>query len=257
MTGDSQLKPYTSWVDFVQHLKHPESLINFIAAYGTHEAITSATTLADKRAAADLLVFGDGDDSDGVTIGGVTYFDRLDFLNSTGAWANDSGLHPKDVDGVTTTGLGSVDLWIGGLAEEIMPFGGMLGSTFNFVFETQLESLQDGDRFYYLSRTAGLHFLTELENNSFSKLVMANTDVTHLPDAIFSTPTWTLEVDPTKQHTGLGARRSRRSYRRHLHRQRRDHAAGHPRQSRYRRSGYQLFAIHRLGSRRARRHRRQ
>ena len=41
---------------------------------------------------------------------------------------------------MTTTGLGNVDLWIGGLAEEKMPFGGMLGSTFNFVFETQLES---------------------------------------------------------------------------------------------------------------------
>ena len=109
------------------------------------------------------------------------------------------------MDGVTTTGLGSVDLWIGGLAEETMPFGGMLGSTFNFVFETQLEALQDGDRLYYLARTAGLNFLTELENNSFSKLVMLNTDVTHLPDLIFSTPTWTLEVDPTKQHTGLGA----------------------------------------------------
>ena len=25
-TGDSQLKPYTSWADLVQHLKHPESL---------------------------------------------------------------------------------------------------------------------------------------------------------------------------------------------------------------------------------------
>ena len=35
-TGDSQLKPYTSWADLVQHLKHPESVINFIAAYGTH-----------------------------------------------------------------------------------------------------------------------------------------------------------------------------------------------------------------------------
>ena len=31
-----------------------------------------------------------------------------------------------------------------------MPFGGLLGSTFNFVFETQMESLQNGDRFYYL-----------------------------------------------------------------------------------------------------------
>ena len=34
--GDANMKPYTSWVDFVQHLKHPELLINFIAAYGTH-----------------------------------------------------------------------------------------------------------------------------------------------------------------------------------------------------------------------------
>ncbi len=34
-----------------------------------------------------------------------------------------------------------------------MPFGGMLGSTFTFVFELQIEKLQNGDRFYYLSRT--------------------------------------------------------------------------------------------------------
>ena len=58
-----------------------------------------------------------------------------------------------------------------------MPFGGMLGSTFNFVFENQLEKLQDGDRFYYLERTAGLNFNAELEGNSFAKLIMANTDV--------------------------------------------------------------------------------
>ena len=32
-----------------------------------------------------------------------------------------------------------------------MPFGGLLGSTFNFVFETQMEKLQNGDRFYYLN----------------------------------------------------------------------------------------------------------
>ena len=85
-----------------------------------------------------------------------------------------------------------------------MPFGGLLGSTFNFVFETQLEALQDGDRFYYLSRNFGLNFFTELEQNSFAKLVMANTDVTHLPDNIFLMPALTLEVDPTKQFTGLG-----------------------------------------------------
>src|SRR5215468_5955715 len=198
--SDPELKPYTSWADFMQHLKHPESLINFIAAYGTHETITSATTMADKRTAATLLVLGDGNDADGVTINGVTYTDRLDFLNSTGTWANDSLVHTaKDFDGVTTTGLGSVDFWIGGLAEEITPFGGMLGPTFNFVFENQMEKLQDGDRFYYLERTAGLNFNAELEANTFSKLVEANTDATHLSGLIFHTAVFTLEVDPTKQ----------------------------------------------------------
>jgi len=208
MTGDSQLTPYISWADFVQHLKHPESLINFIAAYGTHESITSATTLDAKRLAASLIVLGGEADPDGIPDSGdeiLAPADRLDFLNSTGDWANNSSVHTvKDLDGVTTTGLGNIDFWIGGLAEEKMPFGGMLGSSFNFVFETQLEALQDGDRFYYLSRTAGLDFLTELENNSFAKLVMNNTNVTHLPDAIFSTPTWTLEVNPANQFTGLG-----------------------------------------------------
>ena len=50
-----------------------------------------------------------------------------------------------------------------------MPFGGMLGSTFNFVFETQLEALQNADRFYYLSRTAGL----ELRHGAGAELVRA------------------------------------------------------------------------------------
>jgi Ca2+-binding RTX toxin-like protein len=187
--SDPELRPYTSWADFVLHIKHPESLINFIAAYGTHDTIVNATTLADKRAAASLIVLG----------GAGAPADRLDFLNATGAWA-DNGGHAKDFDGVTTTGIGNIDLWIGGLAEKITPFGGMLGPTFNFVFENQMEKLQDGDRFYYLERTAGLNFNAELENNTFSKLVMANTDAVHLNALVFHTPTWNLEVDITKQY---------------------------------------------------------
>ena len=35
-SGEAQLKPYTSWDDFGSELKHTESLVNFIAAYGTH-----------------------------------------------------------------------------------------------------------------------------------------------------------------------------------------------------------------------------
>ena len=46
--------------------------------------------------------------------------DRLDFLNSTGAWANTLGAdgHAGTADDVTITGLDGVDFWIGGLAEE-------------------------------------------------------------------------------------------------------------------------------------------
>ena len=55
-TGDGQLTPYTSWADFGQNLKHPESLINFVAAYGTYPSIVAATDAAGRRAAAKAIV---------------------------------------------------------------------------------------------------------------------------------------------------------------------------------------------------------
>jgi hypothetical protein len=86
MTGDSQLRPYTSWLDFALHLKHPESLINFIAAYGTHISITGVTSLAAKRAAAMDIVFGGGAISDD---------ERMAFLNGPAA----------------STGVNDIDFW--------------------------------------------------------------------------------------------------------------------------------------------------
>jgi Ca2+-binding RTX toxin-like protein len=208
MTGDSQLKPYTSWTDFAPHMKNPASIINFIAAYGLHPTITAATTLADKRAAATLLVMGDTDLNGDKVINQAAGpagpleaapADRLDFLNSTGTW------------GTVETGLNKVDFWIGGLAEAKLEFGGMLAPTFNFVFENQMENLQNGDRFYYLSRTQGLNMLNELEGNLFSSMVMRNTDLgnanttTHLPGHLFGAPSYTLEMDQSKQLTGIDA----------------------------------------------------
>ena len=57
-TNDGQLTPYTDWVDFGQSIKHIESLVNFVAAYGTHPAITAETTLEGRRTAADRIVNG-------------------------------------------------------------------------------------------------------------------------------------------------------------------------------------------------------
>ena len=215
MTGDAQLKPYTSWADFAPHMKNPASIINFIAAYGLHPTITSATTLEAKRAAATLLVMGDLDlnkngkidfpapPAEGETApppsgpNEVAPSDRLAFLNSTGAWT------------AANSGLNKVDFWIGGLAEAKLEFGGMLAPTFNFVFEQQLEMLQNGDRFYYLSRTQGLNLLNELEGNLFSAMAMRNSDLgdamntSHLPGLMFATPSYILEMNKADQRTGI------------------------------------------------------
>src|SRR6185295_15861063 len=43
-SNDSAVKPYASWFEFGLNIKHQESLVNFIAAYGTDPTITSATT---------------------------------------------------------------------------------------------------------------------------------------------------------------------------------------------------------------------
>jgi Ca2+-binding RTX toxin-like protein len=180
--GDTQLDPYKNWVDFGMNLKNPASIVNFIAAYGTHATVAGATTAEAKREAAMKLVFGDSS---------LNEADRQAFLNGTGIYAGSLG------------GLNDVDLWVGGLAEKKMAFGGMLGSTFSFIFELQLENLQNGDRFYYLSRTQGLNLLNELEANSFAELVMRNTDIGAsgyaVPGDIFSVPDHVLYVDLAEQ----------------------------------------------------------
>ena len=174
-TGLSILMPYKSWADFEQSMKNPESLVNFVAAYGTHSTITAATTLDGKRAAAQALVDqnASGDNTNGA----------VDFINASGAFA-----------GGKLGGLNDVDFWIGGLAEATQPFGSMLGSTFDYVFVTQMLALQNNDRFYYLSRTLGLNVLLQLEQGSMAELFMRNTSAKHLPGDVFSTPDFTFEM---------------------------------------------------------------
>lgn len=162
-TNDGQLTPYTNWSDFGQHLKHRESLVNFVAAYGRHPSITGATTMDARRAAARAIV--DPLPTD------VPPDDASAFMFGTDAWTADAA-------GRTTTGVDDIDLWVGGLAEVTNLNGGLLGSTFNYVFQTQMEALQDGDRLYYLNRTPGMNLRTQLEGNSFAEMIARNTDGT-------------------------------------------------------------------------------
>ena len=171
-TNDGALTPYQSWTDFGLAMKHPESLINFVAAYGTHPTITAATTLTDKRAAARAIV--------NPLVTDVMPADAPDFMDSSGDWANTAG-------NVSITGLDQVDLWVGGLAENTNLFGGLLGSTFNYVFENQLLNLQNADRLYYLTRTPGMNLRAQLEGNSFAELMMRNTTAHSLKADPFAT----------------------------------------------------------------------
>ena len=129
------------------------SIINFIAAYGTHALINGETTLEGQARCQPRdhhrrrsAVFGaPGADDDSMI---AAPDDAVDFLNSTPvhAWASNAA----GVDQHRPRHRRPVDRRPG---REEPAFGGLLGSTFNFVFENQMESLQDGDRFYYLPRS--------------------------------------------------------------------------------------------------------
>ena len=175
-TGDPSMTPYGSWLEFGQALRHPASLINFVAAYGTHPSVTAATTVADKRAAATLLVKG----------GLGEPADSAEFMTSQGAWI--------PVNDLATTGLEDIDLWIGGLAEQRTPAGGMLGATNDFIFRAQMEKLQESDRFYYLGRIPGIGLLNQIEGNSLAEIIQRNSDAEDLPFNIFDVPSKTFNM---------------------------------------------------------------
>jgi Ca2+-binding RTX toxin-like protein len=102
-----------------------------------------------------------------------------------------------------TTGVENIDLWIGGLAEKIAPFGSMLGTTFNYVFEVTLENLQNNDRFYYLERLDGLNLLAQMEGNSFAELISRNTALKGPAADVFSRPDLVLNLDTLLQTPGV------------------------------------------------------
>ncbi|MEI6109085.1 MAG: peroxidase family protein, partial [Actinomycetes bacterium] len=76
------LPPYVSWVDYIAHLRYPESAVNFIAAYGTHPSLKSITIGGTVTSASSL------------TAGAVTY-----------TATDTTGIHVGDT--VTVTGLSS------------------------------------------------------------------------------------------------------------------------------------------------------
>ena len=188
-TGLSSLKPYSSWDDFAAHLLHPESLENFIMAYARDTI---------------LIQFADSDpDTPGVIDHGFSLQEWTSLQMSLDPVENQQyadALRLAARESINDTafmssaiGLNDIDLWIGGLAEIKVP-GGMLGSTFDFIFAYQMIQLQNADRFYYLSRLAGTELLVQIEGQFFSDIISRNTGVEHLYSDIFSVADASVEI---------------------------------------------------------------
>ncbi|MFT7473541.1 MAG: Ca2+-binding RTX toxin-like protein [Verrucomicrobiales bacterium] len=182
------LAPYDNWADFRFELKNPDSIVNFIAAYGTHADLATfddgsgVGTMSSRRSLADAMING----------GLAAPADTADFLSAAAPYDGDKG------------GLDNVDLWMGGLAEKLeFDTGAMLGTTFDFIFKTQMENLQDGDRFYYLWRLAGTNLLAQMEGNSLSELAQRNTTAEGLPANVFSRPDFTFDMNAQTNPTGI------------------------------------------------------
>lgn len=163
------LARYTSWDDFGANMIHPESLVNFIAAYSFNGDIAKADA---------VMGLADGSIAEGSAAAmGFTTSDALAFMLNNAA-ANAELNTARD-------GFNHIDAWIGGLAEAHVP-GGLLGETFDAVFVAQIQSLMDGDRFYYLYRLFGTQIHEEVNNGQFKDIVERNTGLSHLNGSIFA-----------------------------------------------------------------------
>jgi hypothetical protein len=136
-TGIASLSPYTSWVQFGQNLRHPQSLVNFIAAYGTTSGPITFLNGATANVADDTVTVS-LDSADNT----IAYTDKRAAAQSiVDCYEAYHGLGTEACETfmLGTRGLNDIDLWIGGLAEKNTQAGTMLGNTFDYVFKKQME----------------------------------------------------------------------------------------------------------------------
>jgi Ca2+-binding RTX toxin-like protein len=164
------MKAYADWADFGAQMVHPESLVNFIAAYSFDGDITKAQTIVDLAGGTAFSTLSADEQAFASTLGA----DYTAQFNYATAFMNGAD-----------KGIDKVDLWIGGLAE-LHVAGGVLGETFDTIFVTQIENLMDGDRFYYLQRLVNLQFGNEIQNEQFKDLVERTTGVTNMNGNVFA-----------------------------------------------------------------------
>ncbi|TPK85674.1 hypothetical protein FJ936_09035 [Mesorhizobium sp. B2-4-13] len=167
------LNPYTSWAEFASQMQHPESLVDFIAAYSFDGDVAKAQEVLDLETG---VITGTG------ALTGLNLAGAIEFLNGG------------------DKGYDKIDFWIGGLAE-LHVFTGQLGTTFNAIFEDQMERLMDGDRFYYLYRLGlALNIDPDLGHaittEQFKDIIERATGAQHLNGDVMGWSDHTFELAP-------------------------------------------------------------
>ena len=173
-TGEASLAPYVSWTDLGNHLLNrgnnsAGTLKNLIMAYAGEEVQAYQSTYTPEQWASLR------------TSNWNTYKTALDA--AAGAAMADAVFMGSGASG--NKRFNDIDLWVGGLAEAKVA-GGRLGSTFDFVFATQMAALRDADRFYYESRLADTELQQVLTGQSFAELIMGALPVKPLYGDVFS-----------------------------------------------------------------------
>ena len=123
--------------------------------------------------------------------------DAADFMFGTGAWANNA-------DGVTTTGLDDVDLWVGGLGRGHEPVRRPARQHVQLRLPEHAGEPAGRRPALLPEPDAGMNLRTQLEGNSFAEMIQRNTDGTHTLKAdAFATADCKFELG----HTSHGDRR--------------------------------------------------
>jgi len=191
------LTPYANWVDFAGNIQHPESVVDFIAAYSFDGDINKAEFMwragNGGTAAIDSI-------KDATVIAAVGYADAA--AAAAGAFNfiyNDQGFE-------------HIDAWVGGLAETHVTFG-QLGSTFDAIFADQMTRLINGDRFYYLWRLgAGFAIQPQLGDavttEQFKDIIERTTGARDLVGNVFNAVDSYIELGEQPLQAVIGAGRN-------------------------------------------------
>jgi Animal haem peroxidase/RTX calcium-binding nonapeptide repeat (4 copies) len=100
--------------------------------------------------------------------------------------------------------VNDIDLFVGGLAEA--PVGAsQMGSTFTWIFQEQLDRLQEGDRHYYFNQMKDSPLLlADFGTQRFADIIMRNTGLDHMHHSAFRVSE-RIELAPGERDHDYGA----------------------------------------------------